>query len=126
MKHRLALFSLRHQVLLILLCGVLIATVTQAQRIASPLKSAHGRQGSASTGFVAARPQESSAPAVSPGVVWVQCSPDAQALGAFGVERTVDRVLRQRRDDQLDKAEPKRLSAAQRSDIEREIAGLPD
>src|SRR3974377_583236 len=83
MKHRLALFSLRHQVLLILLCGVLIATVTQAQRIASPLKSAHGRQGSASTGFVAARPQESSAPAVSPGVVWVQCSPAAEALGAM-------------------------------------------
>jgi O-antigen ligase len=29
-------------------------------------------------------------------------------------------------DDQLDKAEPKRLSAAQRVDIEKEIAGLPD
>ena len=84
MKSRFAFFRLGHQVLLILLCGGFVTTVAQAQHIASPLKSAHGRPGSASSGFLATRPQQSSAlAAASPDVVWAPCPPEAQALGAM-------------------------------------------
>lgn len=84
MKRRLAFFSLGHQALLLVLWGSFITTLAQAQHITSRLKSASGRRGSASSGFLAARPQQSSPPAAaSLDIVWVQCPPEAQALGAM-------------------------------------------